>query len=319
MGRGIQREPRPGGVLLGHHRDGQGPRDPQGGIVVAQSPLRTGGVELRNEIEDFRIVHERLEPVGQAPGHVERATILSAQLHADPLAHGGRPRPQIDDHIVDGAADAADQFHLFVRRHLVVQTAEGPGAPVVRDIPLNKPGFQVVVSELPLVPGTRKEPALILALVEVDDVRSWESGFFKVHSPWSFRSLPAPATPGPEAWWQTARRAFPGGPGRHHGAGPSLQARSWVRSPLLRSRCRTLRRESCESRKPGSLNPIDLSPALSRSIVVGRSSRGWWFGASFRKRLKSTRYERLSGGAFLLMARSVPGTLPATASASAPI
>jgi hypothetical protein len=105
-------------------------------------------------VEDFRLVLEREEAVGEAFRHVERVALRARQLHARPAAVARRFGAQVDDHVVEAAARAADQLGLGVRRGLEVHAAQRPPARVERDAALG-----VVDGEALLPEGVPAEAA----------------------------------------------------------------------------------------------------------------------------------------------------------------
>ena len=84
----------------------------------------------------------------------------------------GERGPQVDDHVVQRAADAADELGLGVRLLLVVQPAQRPQLLVEGDADLRPVRLEVQGAELRVVEDPGEVPALVLVGVDVDDIRA---------------------------------------------------------------------------------------------------------------------------------------------------
>src|SRR5262245_43363635 len=130
------REQLPYLVLLGDHRHGQRPGQVESRIVVAQTPLGAGGVELADLVAGLGGVPEDLVPVGEPLRDVERPAVVLVQLDRDVLEVGGALGPEVDDDVEDRPARAADELRLGGGRELEVHPAQRPLLLVEGDVGL---------------------------------------------------------------------------------------------------------------------------------------------------------------------------------------
>src|SRR5271157_6303068 len=109
-------------VLIGDHHRRDRPFQSKVRVVPANPALAVGRVELVGEIKGLRIVLERYESVRKTLGHVDHASVLSAELYPDARPESGRPGSQIQDQIPERTSDATHDLRLGVGRELVVHT-----------------------------------------------------------------------------------------------------------------------------------------------------------------------------------------------------
>lgn len=110
----------------------------------------------------------------KVPRHVHRPVVVLGQLGAEPLQVGVGIGAQVHDHVVDRAADAADDLDLGVGLQLVVEAAQGARLVVVREVALGDRRVEPGVGELLLAEGTREEATVVLESPQVDESRSGE-------------------------------------------------------------------------------------------------------------------------------------------------
>jgi hypothetical protein len=67
--------------------------------------------------------------VGETFWYDQHLPVVSREFLGVPMQKGGGFRPQVNRHVPDPAAKAADHLHLRMRRVLKVHTTHGPGVP----------------------------------------------------------------------------------------------------------------------------------------------------------------------------------------------
>src|SRR5216684_2269712 len=162
---------RPGAVAGADDADRLRPGYRESGVVAAEARFRLGRVERRDLVEHLGVVDEALEAVGEALGHIERAPVLGIEAEAFPASVGRRARADVDDHVENGAAHAADDLGLGVRRLLVVEAAQRAGAAVIGQAFLDDGGGDAMRLELARTPDAREEATLVLLRLELDEPR----------------------------------------------------------------------------------------------------------------------------------------------------
>src|SRR5215831_19826021 len=89
---------------------------------VPQADFGSYGDEMRSI--DFDIIAERLEAVGKSSRNVEYVTVPARQFEFLPVAVSWRFRPDIDDDVPNGSADATDSLGFTMRFALVVHASQ---------------------------------------------------------------------------------------------------------------------------------------------------------------------------------------------------
>src|SRR6266853_6706328 len=275
-------------VPLGDDGHLQRQPDAEERVVPSKPPRAFLRIEFGHLIEDFGVVLQCDETVPESLRDVEHFPVFRGERHRQVFLEGGRIRAQVDDDIAYGTHGAPHQFRFLMGRRLVMHAAEGAFLEVERDIALDQARVESVLPEFPLTPRAGKEAAVILVRLGVDDIGAAQTCFFEDQ----------------------------GSPLRSVQAYAPVHSRLPSSIPFSRSRLSTSSRIYLELLKFGSLKPIASRPSLSSAMAVSRSTCGWCLGARRSYREKSTRYERLSGGAFLFIEMLTRGTTFATASAN---
>src|SRR4051812_41277297 len=175
-------EPRPGLVLVGDLADRQRPREAKPRIVPGETALGSRRVELAHLIAGLRPVFERLVPVPETLGDVERAMVVGAQLDGDVLEVGRALGPEVDDDVQDRPAGRADELRLRSGRVLEVHPPHRSLALVEGDVRLRDHRLEAVIGELALAERAGEEAAVVLAALDVDDEGAPEPGFGEDHA-----------------------------------------------------------------------------------------------------------------------------------------
>src|SRR5688572_6071342 len=128
------------------------PLDPEGRVVPAHPAVVAGRVDGRDLIEDFGVVFERLEAVGELARQVEHPAVVGRQFRADPLLEGRRVGAQVYAHVEDRAARAAHELALRVRGGLEVHPAQRALAAAEREVALDEAGRDAAGGEVRLRP-----------------------------------------------------------------------------------------------------------------------------------------------------------------------
>src|SRR5918999_5024490 len=88
---------------------------------------------------------------------------------------------QVDDHVVNGAADAADQLCLLVRRSLPMHPTKGTLPTGRRDAALSHVWVEVVCCELSSTECAGKRAALIMSNSRVQEIGTLDQERHEVH------------------------------------------------------------------------------------------------------------------------------------------
>src|SRR6267378_1900359 len=171
----------PGGVLGRDDGDRQWPLQAQARIERREPSLGAGRVELAHLVARLRRVLERLVPVREALGDIERAVVVGAQIHRDGLQEGRTLGPQVHDDVEDRPARGADQLRLGVRRVLEVHPAQGALPLVVGDVRLRDHRLEVVLGELLLTKSACEEAAVVVAPLQIEDECALQLGLGDDH------------------------------------------------------------------------------------------------------------------------------------------
>ena len=83
-----------------------------------------GRVERIDQIERLGVVGERHDAVRETLRNVHHQSVFGGEFGAEPFAEGRGVRPQIDDGVIEGAADAAHHLDFRSRRQLIVHAAQ---------------------------------------------------------------------------------------------------------------------------------------------------------------------------------------------------
>src|SRR5439155_13120547 len=104
------------------------------------------------------------------------------ELGAEAPAEAGRARAQIEDPVPQRALDAAHQLYLGRLAELVMHAAQRAAVAAQRIVDLDKAGFESRLTEFALAEQAREKAALVLALVELDDVGAGEGRRDELHA-----------------------------------------------------------------------------------------------------------------------------------------
>lgn len=100
-------------IARGNHRHRQRPSDRKIGVVVGDGEVGLGIVRPVDPVADVRRRRQRLEAVQEPPRRNVQVTELVVVEHECPLRpESRRSRPDIDEHVVDGAVRAPHQLRL---------------------------------------------------------------------------------------------------------------------------------------------------------------------------------------------------------------
>src|SRR5882724_9690302 len=171
----------PGGVFGRNEGDRQRPLQGQPRVERRESCLGAGRIEFAGLVARLRTVFERLVPVSESAGHVERAVIVRAQLHRDGLQKSGTLGAEVHDHVEDRSARGPDQLRFGMGRVLEMQAAHRALLLGVRDVDLRHLWLETVLGELPAAKGAREEAAVVLAPLQIQDERTLQLRLGKDH------------------------------------------------------------------------------------------------------------------------------------------
>src|SRR5579862_4061102 len=87
-------------------------------IVPSHTPFPFGRVGGAREIKRFGVVLKRQDGMRKALRHIHHETVLGAQFRAEPLAERGRTRPEIENDVMERAANAANELYFRGGRQL---------------------------------------------------------------------------------------------------------------------------------------------------------------------------------------------------------
>ena len=141
---------------------------------MVKSARRLRMKEFAHLIRNFRIGFEGLKSVSKSLGDVERPVIHRTQLEALPLAKSRRLPADINDHVKDRSASAANELRFFVRRRLKVHATQRATRRVEGDAALDKPRIEAAVFKFALTPRPRKEPPLVFVTIGLNEPRGIE-------------------------------------------------------------------------------------------------------------------------------------------------
>src|SRR6267143_353453 len=173
----------PGGVLGRDDGDRQWPLQAQARIERREPSLGAGRVELADLVARLRRVLERLIPVREALGHIERAMVVGAQFHADGFQESRALGPQVHDDVEDRPARGTDQLRLGLRRVLEVHPAQRALPLVVGDVRLRDHRLEAVLGELLLTKGPCEEATVVVAPLQIEDECALQLGLGEDHGP----------------------------------------------------------------------------------------------------------------------------------------
>ena len=117
--------------------------------------------------------------------------VFCGEFNAEPLAEGRGVRPQIDDGVVEGAADAAHHLDFCGRRQLIVHPAQGAGFRTQGVVDLNDRHRHAGRFEFFLAKKACKKAPVVTALFEFDRVGAMKRRWVKLHDVSLSRLLPA--------------------------------------------------------------------------------------------------------------------------------
>ena len=184
-------EVRPAGVLGRNFNGLPRPLDPKSRIVEAQAALLLGSVERIHQIERLGVVGERHDAVRKTLRNENHPSVFGGEFDAEPFAEGRRVRPQIDDGVIEGAADAAHHLDFRSRRQLIMHPAQGAGFRAQGVVDLNDRHRHAGRFEFLLAKEAREKAAVVAALFEFDRVGAMKRRRMKLHDVSLSRLLPA--------------------------------------------------------------------------------------------------------------------------------
>src|SRR4029079_15449269 len=100
------------------------PLEAQTRVVEAQPALELRCVELADLVARLGLVDENLVAVREPLRHVERASVLLAELNRDVLEIRRALGTQVDDDVDDCSSRAPDELRLRRRRKLEMHSAK---------------------------------------------------------------------------------------------------------------------------------------------------------------------------------------------------
>jgi len=150
------------------------PSNPEDGIVPANAVRVLGRIELRDLVEHLGVVLERLEAVREPGRHVQHPAVFRGEDDRKVPREGPRLRAQIEDHVVDRAARAADDLRLGEGRLLIVHAAQCALSLVEGRTALRDARLEAARLELAPAPRPREAPARVLDRLGLDDERARE-------------------------------------------------------------------------------------------------------------------------------------------------
>src|SRR4030095_6555477 len=145
---------RPFLVLLRYRRDRNWPENAENQSVITHASCHLRSVKGGRHVTHFRVVEKGLLAVSKPFRGVKHGTVAVGEFLSVPLAAGRRIRPQVDNHVVNGASGAADQFGFLVGLFLVVHTANRAPLKTERRVELNHVRIQAMLNELFAAPST---------------------------------------------------------------------------------------------------------------------------------------------------------------------
>src|SRR5450432_31982 len=168
-------------VMRRDQRRNQRPLDSNRRIVPANATRTFRMVELRDLIEHFSVIPQRLKAVGQSLRNGEHAAVLRTEFDGNPLQKRGRIIAQINQYVMNCPASAAHEFSLRVRFSLIVHTAKRPFPGIERNAALSYCGIEPVPFKFLRTKCARKEPAIILISFRFNEVCAGYPCFEKAH------------------------------------------------------------------------------------------------------------------------------------------
>ena len=157
-------------VLIREHGRLAGPLDCKSRVVPADASFTFWCVELVDKIERLCIVGKGEKAVSEALGYVHHPAVFSRELGTKALAKSGRALSQIEDCVVERSADAANNLGLGFGGELIVHATQCALRGAERVIDLDESSDKALVAKLPFAKGPGKEPSLVAALLQVDQV-----------------------------------------------------------------------------------------------------------------------------------------------------
>src|SRR5208283_2512045 len=179
------------GVLGRDDSRGGRPVDREGRIIPANPALMARIVELRNLVKDFGMVSEGQIAVRETLGNIKCAMVLGREVKPRPGAISGRRRPQIDNDVMDRAADTAYQLDFGKRIDRVMHPAQGSRRAIERGIALGNRRVESMRFKFPTAKGPCEESATVLGTLKLNHKGSAEFRLSKVHAT-GFSAFPCP-------------------------------------------------------------------------------------------------------------------------------
>jgi hypothetical protein len=145
-----------------------GPTEAEGGIIPADSTLSIRLVVFRDDVVDEDIIAEGQECIRASERNVNAVKVLVIQLELDPLQVGGGVRPEINHDVVDFPPEAGEGLPLAMWGDLVMESPEGSGMPVLRDVRLKDVGGNSMSREFSGAEVPPKDAALVDEWIRLD-------------------------------------------------------------------------------------------------------------------------------------------------------
>ena len=114
-------------------------------------------------------------------GRVKHGSIAAGELLSVPVPAGRRIKAQVDNHVVDGALGAADQFGFLMGPFLVVHSANRTPLKIEGGVELEHVGIQAMLNEFFAAPSTREIAPVILDLFLADHEGPFKCRFDEFH------------------------------------------------------------------------------------------------------------------------------------------
>ena len=108
----------------------------------------------RDLVKDLGLGRERLEPMGDALGHINHVTVIRRQFESRPIAVGRGIFSHVDDDVEQSTPGTTHQLGLHVRRRLKVNAAQCPcqcieGRRTLDQCRVQAAGFKFVLAPRP--------------------------------------------------------------------------------------------------------------------------------------------------------------------------
>lgn len=160
---------RPICVFLGNLRDGQGPVDLEGRIVITKATLARRGVEFSDHIVDFSVVSERLVADRKHPRNIKCPAIFRRELKLDMFEIGWRVLPKVNYRVENRTSRASNILRLQGGSYLEVHPSKGALHMIKGHVALAPDGIKAMRFEFARTEGASKKTPMILSTFNIDE------------------------------------------------------------------------------------------------------------------------------------------------------